>query len=280
MDIQKITEGILSNPGIFAAGRRIFISLVVLVIGGAVIKVSAKLIRKASAGKLKLDATLASMLRMVITYAVIIVCAIMILDAFGINTTSLIAILGAAGVAVGLALKDTLGNIAAGIILLFLRSYRQGDFIEFGSINGTVKEMNLFTTILETGDGVFISAPNASIWGVPLKNYSRNPKRRMDIPVGISYTDSIDAAFQVMKEIIAEEPRFLSSPAPQIVVQSLGDSSVTILLRAWASSGVYWSVYWDQMKNIKEKVEAAGLHIPYPQRDVHIVPSAQKAEAE
>jgi small conductance mechanosensitive channel len=131
--------------------------------------------------------------------------------------------------------------------------------------------MNLFTTILETGDGVFISAPNASIWGVPLKNYSRNPRRRMDLPVGISYTDSIDAAFQVMKGIIAEESRFLSDPAPRIIVQSLGESSVTILLRAWASSDVYWNVYWDQMKNIKEKIEAAGLHIPYPQRDIHIV---------
>jgi small conductance mechanosensitive channel len=194
----------------------------------------------------------------------------MILDLFGINTTSLIAVLGAAGVAVGLALKDTLSNIASGIILLLLGSYRKGDFIEFGSQMGTVKDISLFTTTLETPDGIFISAPNSSIWGVPLKNYTRNGKRRMDLVVSISYSDSIDTAFAVMRQIAVEEKRFLATPAPQVMVQTLADSTVNILLRAWANSDVYWSIYWDQMKNVKEKIEAAGLHIPFPQRDVHV----------
>ncbi|MDR2588658.1 MAG: mechanosensitive ion channel [Spirochaetales bacterium] len=230
-----------------------------------------KIIHRAAARLPRFDETLASILRIAITYALIIICAIIILDAFGVNTASLIALLGAAGVAVGLALKDTLSNIASGIILLFLRSYRKGDFIEFGSFSGTVKHMDLFATTLETGDGVYICAPNSSIWGAPLKNYTRNHRRRMDIPVGISYTDSIDTAFRVMREIIDHEKRLLPEPAPQVMVQNLGESSVTILLRAWAHTDHYWPAYWDTLRLVKEKIEAAGLTIPYPQHDIHII---------
>jgi len=194
----------------------------------------------------------------------------MILNTFGINTASLLAILGAAGIAVGLALKDTLGNIAAGIILLFLGTHRRGEYIEFDSYSGTVKEINLFTTILETPDGVYISAPNSSIWGTPLKNYSRNGKRRMDLSVSIAYSDSIDTAFRVLQETVAAENRFLKDPAPQVLVQSYGDSSVNLLIRAWAPLDAYWTIYWFQMRTLKEKIETAGLTIPFPQRDVHI----------
>jgi small conductance mechanosensitive channel len=256
---------------VLGMGRRVLVAGIILVAGRLVILAVGKLIRRASAGKIKLDETLASVLRVVITYAVIIICVIMILDNFGFNTTILIALQGAAGVAVGLALKDTLSNIAAGIFLLFLRPFHKGDFIEFGAYMGTVKEMDLFATTLETGDGVFISAPNSSLWGVPLKNYTRNKRRRMDLSVSIAYSDSIDTAFTVLRDIAASETRFLPHPPPQIMVQSLADSGVNIMLRAWAHTDVYWSVYWDQMRNIKEKIEAAGLTIPFPQRDVRIV---------
>jgi small conductance mechanosensitive channel len=258
------------GTAVFIAGRRVLTAVLIVVAGKILIAAAGRIIKRATAGKIKFDETLGSMLKVIITYSIIIICAIMILDIFGVNTTSLIAILGAAGVAVGLALKDTLSNIAAGIILIFLRFYKKGDFIEFGSVMGTVREMDLFTTTLETGDGVYISAPNSSVWGTPLKNYSRNPRRRMDLSVRISFDDSIDAAFQVMRDIIAEEKRFLADPPPQIVVQSLGDSSVTILLRAWAFSDVYWTIYWEQMKGIKERMEAAGLRIPYPRQAIAI----------
>jgi small conductance mechanosensitive channel len=254
---------------LFAVGRRLLTGILILAAGRILVYVTGHLVKKTASG-LKIDETLASLLKRIVKYSVIIICAIMILDIFGINTTSLIAVLGAAGVAVGLALRDTLSNIAAGIILIFLRFYRKGDFIEFGSVMGTVREMDLFTTTLETGDGVYISAPNSIVWGTPLKNYSRNPRRRMDLSVRISFDDSIDAAFQVMRDIITEERRFLADPPPQILVQSLGDSSITILLRAWAFSDVYWTVYWEQMKGLKEKMEAAGLRIPYPRQDLAI----------
>jgi small conductance mechanosensitive channel len=256
--------------GVIDLGRDIIIAVIIIVAGRLLARAAVKLVNRAAANTLGVDETITSVLRLIIRYGIFIVCLIMILNAFGINTTSLLAILGAAGVAIGLALKDTLGNIAAGIILLFLRSYRKGDYIEFGSYSGTVTEISLFTTTLETPDGIYVSAPNSSIWGTVLKNHTRNGRRRMDLSVGISYSDSIDTAFRVMSEIAAAESRFMKEPAPQVLVQSLGESSITILLRAWAGTGVYWAIYWDQMKNIKEKFDDAGLHIPFPQRDLHV----------
>ncbi|MDR1586957.1 MAG: mechanosensitive ion channel [Treponema sp.] len=256
--------------GIIDLGREIIVSVIIIIVGRVLARGAVKLINRAAAGTHRLDETVTSLLRLIIRYGIFTICLIMILNTFGVNTSSLLAVLGAAGIAVGLALKDTLGNIAAGIILLFLRNYHKGDYIEFGSYSGTVKEASLFTTILETPDGIYISAPNSSIWGTVLKNYTRNGRRRMDLAVGISYSDSIDSAFRVMREIAASESRFMKDPAPQVLVQSLGDSSINLLLRAWAGSDVYWSIYWDQMKNIKEKFDEAGLHIPFPQRDLHV----------
>jgi small conductance mechanosensitive channel len=229
-----------------------------------------KITTKLSDTNTKSDKTILSLIRVVSKYALIVIAIIMVLGVFGVNTTGLVAVLGAAGVAVGLALKDTLGNIAAGIMLIMLHSYRKGDFIEFGSFMGTVKDFDLFTTTLETPDGVFISAPNSSIWASPLKNYSKNSRRRMDFTIGISYSDSIETAFQTLQTVIDAEKRFLKDPAPQIVVQSLGDRSINITIRAWAESNVYWDTYWFQMKNIKEKIDVAGLTIPLPQIDIHI----------
>jgi small conductance mechanosensitive channel len=260
-------NGFLINLGLKAV-----LAFIVIIAGKVCVKITEKILSRAAVNIPALDGTLVSIVRPVMRYGIIVIAVLIILDAFGINTTSLIALLGAAGVAVGLALKDTLSNIASGIILILLRSYRKGDYIEFGSYSGTVKDMDLFVTVLETPDGIYISAPNSSIWGMPLKNYTRNGKRRMDLSVSIAYSDSIDTAFEVMREIIAGEPRFLPEPEPQIMVQSLGDSGVTIMLRAWASGSVYWDIYWKQMRNIKEKIEAAGLTIPFPQRDLHIVP--------
>jgi small conductance mechanosensitive channel len=264
----------LYRDDLFSFGRKLITALLIIAAGKIAAWVLKKLIHRAEQGPFQIDKTLITMLRAVTTYGVIIICAIMVLDAFGVNTNSLIAVLGAAGVAIGLALKDTLGNIAAGIVLLLQGSYHRGDWIEFGSIQGSVREIGLFTTILETGDGVYISAPNSSIWGTPLKNYTRNGKRRMDLSVSIAYTDSIETAFRVLRQIIAEETRFLPDPPPQIMVQSLGDSGVNLMIRAWAASNVYWGIYWDQMRNIKEQIEAAGLTIPFPQRDIHIIPAA------
>jgi small conductance mechanosensitive channel len=145
-----------------------------------------------------------------------------------------------------------------------LGSFKKGEFIEFGSFMGTVKDINLFTTILETPDGIYISAPYSSIWGNPLKNYTRNGKRRMELSIGIAYSDSVETAFQVMQDIITAESRFLKDPAPQVILQSIEASSVKITIRAWASVQNYWDIYWDLSKTIKTKIEEAGLQLPLP----------------
>jgi len=255
---------------VFVIARELIASLIVAIAGILISRGLNRLISRASKSKLNVDGTVSSILRHIVSYGIFIICVIMILSIFGVNTSSLLALLGAAGIAVGLALKDTLGNIAAGIILFFLGSYRLGEFIEFGSFSGTVKEINLFTTILETPDGVYISAPNSSIWGNPVRNYTRNGKRRMELSVCISYSDSLDTALRVLGEIAAGETRFLKDPSPQIVVQSIKDGSVNLLIRAWADNRQYWDIYWQQMRSLKEKIEEAGLHIPFPQMDVHL----------
>jgi len=268
------------SPNILDLGRKLIIAVLIIIGGRIVILLSKNLAQKAVTGKLKADETLASVLRMVVHYGIIFICLIMILDLFGVNTAGLIALLGGAVVAVGFALKDTLGNIASGIIILLLRPFKKGDFIECGSVMGSVREMGLFATIMETADGVFISAPNSNLWGVPLRNYSRNDKRRLDIAVSISYSDSIDEAFRVLNDIIKEEERFLKDPPAQVMVQSLGDSGIGITLRAWVSGAMYWKIYWDQMKNVKEKIQAAGLSIAFPKRDIRLVKDPPDLPAE
>jgi len=218
----------------------------------------------------KLDETLVPVLRTVASVVVYSIGLIIVLDFFGVNTASILTLLGAAGLAVALALKDTLSNIAAGMMLLVFRPFRSGDFIESGSILGTVKELGLFTTILETPDGLYISSPNSSLWGSPIKNFTKNGKRRMDLIVGIAYTDSIDKGFDVLQNVVQNEPRFLDEPKPKLMVQAMADSSVNLQLRAWTSIENYWDVYWDANKKIKEQIETAGLTIPFPQRDVHL----------
>lgn len=219
----------------------------------------------------KLDATLLPIFSTVASYAVYIIGGVFILDIFGVNTASLIALVGAAGLAIGLALKDTLSNIAAGIMLLILRPFKAGDFIEFGSTQGTVKEINLFTCVFETVDGLYIASPNSVLWGGSIKNFTRNGKRRMDIVVGISYSDSIDVGLSVLQKVIASESRLLPDPAPQTMVVSMMDSSVNLQLRAWAKNEDYWPAYWDLNKRVKESIEEAGLTIPFPQRTLHLV---------
>ena len=255
---------------ILGIGYKGVLAVVVLAASYFVVKALHRSIERANQQKERLDPTLVPIIRTTASTAVYAICLVIILDIFGVNTTSIIALLGAAGIAVAFALKDTLSNIAAGIMLLILRPFQKEDFIECGSVTGTVKEIRLFTTILETIDGLYISAPNSTLWGAPLKNYTKNGKRRMDQVIGISYSDSIDRAFEVFREIIDNEPRFLSDPEPQMMVRSLEDSSVNLTLRAWLLNDDYWTAYWELNKRIKENIEAAGLTIPFPQRDVHM----------
>jgi len=228
------------------------------------------------AKKRGLDPAVAPLLNSIVSYLVYIVGVLVILDIFGINTASIVALLGAAGLAIGFALKDTLSNIAAGIILLFLHPFKANDYIECGEIKGHVQKIGLFSTVLVAPDGVYISAPNGSLWGSSISNYTRNGNRRMDIVVGIAYEDSIEKALGVLIKVANEEPRVFQSPTPQVFTEELAESAVNVHLWAWTSVEGYHRTRWDLIKKVKEAMDAAGICIPFPQRVVTLVTPDQE----
>lgn len=205
----------------------------------------------------------------IVRYLVIIVTILAVLAQFGVETTSLIAVLGAAGLAIGLALQGTLSNVAAGVMLLIFRPFRIGHYVEVGGIAGTVKELNLFTTELATPDNVQIIVPNSNVWGQPVRNFSGYATRRVDFVFSISYGDNIDKAMEVIREEIAKETRILPEPEPVIKVAGLGDSSVDITTRVWANGADFWGIKFDMTKAVKEGFDRNGITIPFPSRTVY-----------
>jgi len=215
----------------------------------------------------KLDPTLPPVAGSVIRYALLVVTIVAVLAQFGVNTTSIIAVLGAAGLAIGLALQGTLSNVAAGVMLLFLRPFKVGNWIEAANISGTVSEIGLFTTIIDTFDNVYISVPNSTIWSSTIINHSRYNTRRMDIDIGVSYNCDLDFVLNTLLTM-AEDERVLKKPQPQGLVVQYGDSSITVRLRLYAKNNVYWGLYWDLMKKTKSVLDDAKIEIPFPQRVV------------
>lgn len=248
----------------------IILALVVIVVAKLVSMAARKIIARLFK-KIEGDESLTYATFTIIRTLIWVIGLLIILDLFGFNTASLLTVLGAAGLAIGLAMKDSLSNIAAGIMLLILRPYKLGDYIDCGSVSGTIQQMGLFSTILKTPDGLFVSAPNSVVFGTPIKNYSRNPVRRSDITVGIAYADSLPVAIQAMKDIMAHEPMVLKDPAPEVLVSELADSSVQLTLRYWTATANYWGAYWSIKAQLKPAIEAAGLNIPFPQRVVTFV---------
>lgn len=249
---------------------KIVLFFVILLLSRFISKIAQSIILKASRKNKNFDDTLETAIREIINSIVMIIGIVVGLDVLGVNTASIIAVLGAAGLAVGLALKDTLSNVAAGAMLITLRPFKKGHFIEFGSFKGKVIEINFLTTILKTGDGLYISAPNGALWGNTVINYTRNGTRRMSIIIGISYSDSIETGLEVLQKVASEEPLFLADPAPEVMVESMGESSVNLQLRGWVIVDEYWNVFWKTNKKVKLAIEEAGLTIPFPQRDLHI----------
>ena len=218
----------------------------------------------------KLDPTLPPVAGSVIRYALLVVTIVAVLAQFGVNTTSIIAVLGAAGLAIGLALQGTLSNVAAGVMLLFLRPFKVGNWIEAANVSGTVREIGLFTTTIDTFDNVYISIPNSTIWSSTIINHSRYNTRRMDIDIGVSYDANIDFVLETLLTL-ADDKRVLKKPSPQGLVVSYGDSSIIVRLRLYAKNNVYWGLYWDLMKKTKSVLDEAKIEIPFPQRVVTLV---------
>ncbi len=215
------------------------------------------------------DETLAAFLSNIIRYAILVLVLVTVLAQFGVQTTSILAALGAAGLAIGLALQGTLANVAAGIMLLILRPFKIGEYIEAGDTVGTVEEIGLFTTVLRRPDGLFVMAPNGQIWNRTILNYSRHPTRRFELVVGIGYDDDINKAKQTLLKLAADNAAVLSDPEPAVFVSALGDSAVNIGLRVWVNTADYLSSTWELTEAAKLNFDNAGLSIPYPQMDVH-----------
>ncbi len=216
------------------------------------------------------DPTFVPLIASISRYLILTIALVAALSSLGIETTSIIAVLGAAGLAIGLALQGTLSNVAAGVMLLFLRHFQVGDWIETGTNSGTVTEIGLFSTIIATFDNVFISVPNSTIWGQTIINHSRNNTRRMDIDIGIAYATDLDYAEKIMLAI-ADDDRVLAEPSPQFLVVNYADSAVIVRLRLYAQNDVYWPLYWDMMRAVKPALDKAQIEIPFPQRDVRTV---------
>ena len=219
----------------------------------------------------RIDPTLRPVFASLVRYTILIFILVAVLAQFGVQTASIIALLGAAGLAVGLALQGTLQNIAAGIMLLFLRPFRVGDYIDAEGLSGTVDEIGLFTTQMRTYDGIYLEAPNSQLWNRSILNYSRVEARRLDVVVGISYGDDIDKAQAALLDLMVGDGRVHGEPAPQVLVKELADSSVNLNLRCWCDAGDYWGVLFDLNKAAKQRLDAEGITIPFPQHDVHLI---------
>ena len=217
------------------------------------------------------DETLRPFFASIVRYAIIAITLVAVLARLGIQTTSIIAVLGAAGLAIGLALQGTLQNIAAGIMLLILRPFKVGDYIDAGGTAGTVDEIGLFTTDMTTFDGIYLSVPNSALWNTSILNYTRLPTRRLDIPVGIAYEDDVEKALSLLLEKLRTDSRVLADPEPQVMVTALGESSVDLNLRCWSLREDFWALRFDLNKNAKLWLDSAGISIPFPQRDVHLI---------
>ena len=218
----------------------------------------------------RLDATVAGFFGNISHAVLLVVVIIAALDQLGVQTTSIIAILGAAGLAVGFALKDSLGNFAAGVMLILFRPFKAGDFVEAGGTMGTVREIRIHATIFRTPDNKEITVPNSSILNSNITNFSAMPTRRVDMVFGVSYDADLSKVRRVLSEILAEDDRVLPEPEPLIAVSELGNSSVNLLVRPWVNGSDYWPFFWETTEKVKSRFDEEGITIPFPQMDVHL----------
>ncbi|MBY5982692.1 mechanosensitive ion channel [Halomonas sp. DP5Y7-2] len=206
-----------------------------------------------------------------ILYALLLIFVVLAaISRIGIQTASLIAVIGAAGLAVGLALQGSLANFAAGVMVIIFRPYRIGDYVEAGGVSGTVEDVQIISTELSTPDNRKIIVPNGQMMSGAVVNYSAHATRRVDLAVGVGYDDNIDTVRRVLESVVADDPRVLSEPKPNIRMNAMGDSSITWIVRPWVQASDYWSVYWEMTEEIKRRFDREGISIPFPQRDVHL----------
>lgn len=268
LDASRLTE-LWVQYGLSVVG-----AILILITGWVVASWAARLTRAGLSRSGRVDDTVAVVLSRVVRWLVLAFTLVAVLNRFGVQTTSIVALLGAAGLAVGLALQGTLSNVAAGIMVLMLRPFRLGDAVDIGGTSGTVEDIGLFTTRITSFDGVVVHVPNGQVWGEKIQNYTQAGKRRFDLVVGIGYGDDIGKALNAMRAVVSSDERVLADPEPMYVVTELGDSAVNVMARYWTAPDDYWPARFELTRSVKERFDAEGIAIPFPQRDLHLAPGA------
>jgi len=260
-------SNILSNY-VIPWGINIFFALAIFIVGRMVIKILINLLRKLLI-KSKMDSILINFVSSIVSTILLLFIVIAALNQLGVNTTSLIALIGAAGLAIGLALQGSLQNFASGVMLIIFRPFKAGDFVEAGGTSGVVESISIFTTIMRTGDNREVIVPNGAIYNGSITNYSARDTRRVDMVFGIGYGDDIKKAKEILQGLLDADTRVLKDPAPLIAVGELADSSVNFNVRPWVKSGDYWDVKFDLTEKVKLAFDDNNISIPYPQMDIH-----------
>tara|TARA_R110000782_G_scaffold34837_15_gene83280 strand:- start:177 stop:1043 length:867 start_codon:yes stop_codon:yes gene_type:complete len=250
-------------------GIKVLTALAIYYIGRTVVRFAVRALRTVMQRQ-EVDKTLETFICNLVRTALMVVLVIAVIGALGVETTSFIAIFGAAGLAVGLALQGSLSNFASGVLIVLFRPYRVGDFIEAAGIAGSVEQVQILTTVLKTGDNKQIIVPNSQIMDSIITNYSANNTRRIDMVIGVGYDDDLDKVRATIKELIEADSRILAEPAPLIAVAELADSSVNFFVRPWVNSSDYWAVRFDLTEAIKKRFDKDDISFPYPQQDVHL----------
>ena len=252
-----------------AYGLKVVGALAIIFFGrivvGLIASMVGRLLRRA-----KTDETLTKFVTSLTRIGLLIFVILAAVNTLGIETTSFVAVIGAAGLAVGFALQGSLANFASGIMLIIFRPFKTGDFVEAGGTTGSVDAIHIFNTVLKTPDNKMIIIPNSAVTGGNITNYSAHETRRVDMVFGIGYDDDIRKAKQVLEQILASDERILKDPAPVVAVSELGDSSINFVVRPWAKTSDYWGVYFDITEKVKLTFDEQGISIPYPQQDVHM----------
>jgi small conductance mechanosensitive channel len=251
-------------------GIKIIGAILILIIGRIVAGIVRNVVKRVL-GKTKTDETIVKFVASLAYILIIVFTVLAALSKFGVETASFIAVLGAAGFAIGFALQGSLSNFAAGVMVLVFRPYRVGDWIEAAGVLGEVKEIRLFNTIVASPDNIKIIVPNSKVYGDVIKNITGYDTRRVDMVFGIGYTSSIQQAYDIIARILKSDQRILDDPAPQIALAELADSSVNFVVRPWVKRENYWGVKFDVTEKVKKEFDEAGIEIPFPQRSVHMV---------
>ena len=250
-------------------GIALLTAVVILVLGRWIVKGVTRLVRRALQ-RYEVDVTLERFVCSLIYAILLTIVVIAAINQLGVQTTSLVAVVGAAGLAVGLALQGSLANFAAGVLIVLFRPYQAGDMIEAGGESGIVQEVQIFTTILNTLDNKRVVIPNSQVMAGCITNYTANKLRRVDLTAGVSYEDDLDKVKAVLQDVIAADKRVVDDPEPTVAVFEMADSSVNFVVRPWVKSEEYWDVYFDLTEAIKKRFDQEGISIPFPQRDVHL----------